>query len=74
MAHQANEYHRNCDLVVGDCAWLSTEHLNLGFGLSRKLLVILLVHIRYSNTSTLLVLSKSFLFFGIYIYFATILS
>ena len=37
MAHQINKHHCNCDLVVGDHAWLSTEHLPLVSGLSRKL-------------------------------------
>ena len=37
MAHQANKHRRDCDLVVGDHAWLSTEHLPLVSGLSRKL-------------------------------------
>ena len=37
MAHQANKHHCDCDLVVGDHAWLSTEHLPLVSGLSRKL-------------------------------------
>ena len=37
MAHQANKHRSDCDLVVGDHAWLSTEHLPLVSGLSRKL-------------------------------------
>ena len=37
MAHQANKHRHDCDLVVGDHAWLSTEHLPLVSGLSRKL-------------------------------------
>ena len=37
MAHQANKHHCDCDLVVSDHAWLSTEHLPLVFGLSKKL-------------------------------------
>ena len=37
MTHQANKHRCDCDLVVGDHAWLSTEHLLLVSGLSRKL-------------------------------------
>ena len=37
MAHQANKHRRDCDLVIGDYAWLSTEYLPLVSGLSRKL-------------------------------------
>ena len=37
MAHQANKHRRDCDLVVGDHAWLSTGHLFLVSRLSRKL-------------------------------------
>ena len=37
MAHQANKYHCDCNLVVGDHAWLSTEHLSLVSELSKKL-------------------------------------
>ena len=37
MAQQANKHCHNCDLFVGHHAWLSTEHLSLVFGLSRKL-------------------------------------
>ena len=35
MTHQANKHH--CNLVVGNYAQLSTEHLFLVSGLSRKL-------------------------------------
>ena len=37
MAHQANKHHRNCGILISDHAWLSTEHLPLVSGLSRKL-------------------------------------
>ena len=37
MAHQANKHNRDCYLVVGDHAWLFTEHLPLVSRLSRKL-------------------------------------
>ena len=37
MAHQANKHHHDCDLVVNNYALLSTEHLHLVSGLSRKL-------------------------------------
>ena len=37
MAHQGNKHRYDCDLVVGDHAQLSTEHLPLVSGLSRKL-------------------------------------
>ena len=37
MTHQANKHRRDCDLVVGDHAWLSTEHFLLVSGLRRKL-------------------------------------
>ena len=37
MAHQASKHHCDCDLVVGDHAWLSTEHLPLVSGLIREL-------------------------------------
>ena len=37
MARQANKHNHDCDLVVGDYAWLSTEHLPLVSRLSRKL-------------------------------------
>ena len=37
MAHQADKHHHDCDLVVCDHAWLSTEHLPLVSGLNRKL-------------------------------------
>ena len=36
MTYQANKHYHNCDLV-DDHAWLSTEHLPLVSGLSRKL-------------------------------------
>ena len=37
MAKQANRSSRPADIVVGGYAWLSTEHLKLAPGLSRKL-------------------------------------
>ena len=37
MAHQANKNCCKCDLVIGEHAWLSTEHLPLVSGLIRKL-------------------------------------
>ena len=37
MAKHANQHHRPADVVVGSYAWLSTEHLKLAPGLSRKL-------------------------------------
>ena len=37
MAHQANKYCRHYDLVIGNNAWLFTEHLPLVSRLSRKL-------------------------------------
>ena len=37
MAHQTNKHHRDFNLVVGDHAWLSTEHLFLVSALSKKL-------------------------------------
>ena len=37
MAKHANRHCRLADVVVGGCAWLSTEHLKLAPGLSRKL-------------------------------------
>ena len=37
MTHQANKQCRYCDSFIGDHAWLSTEHLLLVSGLSRKL-------------------------------------
>ena len=37
MAKHANQCHRPADVVVGGYAWLSTEHLKLVPGLSRKL-------------------------------------
>ena len=37
MAKHANWRHRPADVVVGGYAWLSTEHLKLPPGLSRKL-------------------------------------
>ena len=37
MAKHANRRHRPADVVVGGYAWLSTEHLKLAPGLSRKL-------------------------------------
>ena len=37
MAKHANRHRRPADVVVGGYAWLSTEHLKLAPGLSRKL-------------------------------------
>ena len=37
MAKHTNRRHRPADIVVGGYAWLSTEHLKLAPGLSRKL-------------------------------------
>ena len=37
MAKHANRRRRPADIVVGGYAWLSTEHLKLAPGLSRKL-------------------------------------
>ena len=37
MAKHANRCRRPADIVVGGYAWLSTEHLKLAPGLSRKL-------------------------------------
>ena len=37
MAKHANRRRRPADVVVGSYAWLSTEHLKLAPGLSRKL-------------------------------------
>ena len=37
MAKHANRHCRLADVVVGGYAWLSTEHLKLASGLSRKL-------------------------------------
>ena len=37
MAKHANRRCRPADVVVGGYAWLSTEHLKLAPGLSRKL-------------------------------------
>ena len=37
MARAANKKRRADDIVVGSAAWLSTEHLKLAPGLSRKL-------------------------------------
>ena len=37
MAKHANRRRRPADVVVGGYAWLSTEHLKLAPGLSRKL-------------------------------------
>ena len=37
MAKHANRCHSSTDIVVGGYAWLSTEHLKLAPGLSRKL-------------------------------------
>ena len=37
MAKHANWRRRRADIVVGGYAWLSTEHLKLAPGLSRKL-------------------------------------
>ena len=37
MAQQAHKHCHDCDLVVSNHAWLSTEHLPLVFGLSGKL-------------------------------------
>ena len=36
MAKHANRHRRPADVVVGLYAWLSTEHLKLAPGLSRK--------------------------------------
>ena len=36
MAKHANWHHRPANIVVGGYAWLSTEHLKLAPGLSRK--------------------------------------
>ena len=37
MAHHANKKRRDVEVKVGGRAWLSTEHLKLAPGLSRKL-------------------------------------
>ena len=37
MAKRANWRPRTADIVVGEFAWLSREHLKLALGLSRKL-------------------------------------
>ena len=37
MAKHANWHRRPANIVVGGYAWLSTEHLKLAPGLSRKL-------------------------------------
>ena len=37
MAKLSNRHRRPADIVVGGYAWLSTEHLKLALGLSRKL-------------------------------------
>ena len=37
MARHANQRRRPADVVIGSYAWLSTEHLKLAPGLSRKL-------------------------------------
>ena len=37
MAKHANRRRRPADVVVGGYAWLSTEHLKLAPGLSRRL-------------------------------------
>ena len=37
MAKHANWRRRPADVVVGDYAWLSAEHLKMAPGLSRKL-------------------------------------
>ena len=37
MAKHANRRRRPADVVIGGYAWLSTEHLKLAPGLSRKL-------------------------------------
>ena len=37
MAKHANKHRKPADVVVGGYAWLSTEHLKLAPGLSRKL-------------------------------------
>ena len=37
IAKHANRLHRPAGIVVGGCAWLSTEHLKLAPGLSCKL-------------------------------------
>ena len=37
MAKHANWHRRPADVVVGGYAWLSTEHLKLAPGLSRRL-------------------------------------
>ena len=40
IAHQASKYRYDYDLVVYNHVWLSTDHLPLIFGLTRKLLVV----------------------------------
>ena len=37
MAKHVNHRCRPADIVVGDYAWLSTEHLKIALGLSHKL-------------------------------------
>ena len=37
MTKHANQHRRPADIVIGGYAWLSTEHLKLAPGLSRKL-------------------------------------
>ena len=37
MAKHANRHHRSAKIIIGGCAWLSTEHLKLVPGLSQKL-------------------------------------
>ena len=37
MSVQANKHHREVEVTVGSFAWLSTEHLRLAPGLTRKL-------------------------------------
>ena len=37
MAKHTNRHCRPADVVIGGYAWLSTEHLKLALGLSRKL-------------------------------------
>ena len=37
MAKHVNHHRRPANIVVGGYAWLSTEHLKLALGLSRKL-------------------------------------
>ena len=37
MAKHANHHRRSANIVIGGYAWLSTEHLKLAPGLSRKL-------------------------------------